>query len=168
MSAAGTAAGSAAGTGTMPAFAALAVLLFVGHYVGDYVVQTDWWAALKVAGATYPPGHPAQGRPVPAALSWWWNQVHVATYTATIAATVAAVSAVGGFAGQLGAVPAWRWLAAAAANWAAHSLLDRRWPVLRLMEATGSVPFARNGGAAHVDQALHLLTLLLLAGWVPR
>ena len=116
----------------MPDFAALFALLLVGHHVGDYLVQTDWMASLKVAGATWPAGHPAAGRPVPACLSWWWNQVHVATYTAAIAATVAGVAAVGGFAGQLGTVPVWYWLLAAAANWAAHALLDRRWPVVRL------------------------------------
>jgi hypothetical protein len=152
----------------MTVFAALAVLSFIGHYVGDYIVQTDWMASLKVADATYPDGHPTQGRPVPAWQSWLWNQIHVATYSATIAATTAGVSLLGGFAGQLGAVPAWRWLAAAAGNWAAHAVLDRRWPVLRLMAATGSGPFARNGGAAHVDQTLHLLTLLLLAAFCAR
>lgn len=84
--------------------------------------------------------------------------------------TVVGTSALGGFLGlgQLGAVPAWRWPAAAAGNWAAHSLLDRRWPVRRLMEATGSGPFYHRGGAAHVDQALHLLTLLVLAAFLAR
>ena len=152
----------------MPDFAALFALLLVGHHVGDYLVQTDWMASLKVAGATWPAGHPAAGQPIPACLSWWWNQVHVATYTATLVATVAGVAAVGGFAGQLGTVPVWYWLLAAAANWAAHALLDRRWPVVRLMAATGSGPFSRNGGAAHVDQALHLLTLLALAAFLAR
>jgi hypothetical protein len=141
----------------MSLFAALFALLLVGHYVGDYVVQTDKQAALKVAGAA-----------CPAWRSWAANQAHVATYSVTIAATVVGTSALGGFLGQLGTVPAWRWLAAAAVNWAAHSLIDRRWPVVRLMEATGSGPFARNGGAAHVDQALHLLTLLLCAAFLGR
>ena len=152
----------------MTVFTALAVLMVVGHYVGDYVVQTDWMASLKVAGATYPAGHPAEGRPVPAWLSWWWNQVHAATYTATIATTVAGVAALGGFADQLGTVPGWRWLVATAANWTAHGLIDRRWPVVRLMVLTGSGPFSRNGGAAHVDQTLHLLTLLVLAAFLAR
>jgi len=149
-------------------FAALFALLLVGHYVGDYVAQTDRMAVRKVAGAAYPEGHPDEGQPVPAWLSWWWNQAHVATYTATLVATVLGVSALGGFAGQFAAVPGWRWLLAVAVNWAAHSLLDRRWPVVRLMEATGSGPFSRRGGAAHVDQTLHLLTLLVLAAFCTR
>lgn len=152
----------------MTLFAALTVLVVVGHYLGDYVVQTDWMAALKVADATYPAGHPRAGQPVSSWRSWLANQAHVATYSATIAATVAAVAAVGGFAGQLGVVPAWRWLVAVAGNWAAHSLLDRRWPVTRLMAATGSGPFSHNGGAAHVDQTLHLATLLLLAAFLAQ
>jgi hypothetical protein len=140
----------------MSLFAALFALLYVGHLVGDYVVQTDAMAAHKVAGA-----------PVPLLRSWLANQRHVAGYSLTIAATVLVSGALGGFLATLGAVPWWRWLAAAA-NWVAHSVIDRRWPVRWLMEATGSGPFYANGGAPHVDQTLHLLTLLILAAFLGR
>jgi hypothetical protein len=138
-------------------FAALFALLYVGHLVGDYIVQTDAMATAKVAGA-----------PVPPLRSWLANQRHVASYSLTIAATVLLVGALGGFLAELGAVPWWRWAVAAVVNWVTHSVIDRRWPVRRLMESTGSGPFYRNGGAPHVDQTLHLLTLLLLAAWLAR
>ena len=137
--------------------AALFIAFYVGHLLGDYVVQTDRMAKLKVAGAS-----------VSAWRSWLANQCHVATYSLAIAATVLLTLAVGGSLNELGAVPWWRWLVAATANWAAHFVIDRRWPVRRLMEATGSGPFFRNGGALHIDQILHLLTLLILAAFLPR
>ena len=141
----------------MSTFAALFAAFYVGHLLGDYVAQTDWMAALKVAGA-----------PVPPFRSWLANQRHVATYSLTIAATVLLTGALGGFLADLGVVPWWRWVVAAAANWVAHSVIDRRWPVRRLMCATGSRAFHGNGGALHVDQTLHLLTLLLLAAFLAR
>jgi hypothetical protein len=143
-------------------------LLYVGHLLGDYIVQTDGMASRKVAGAVYPPGHLATGQPVPTLRSWLANQRHVASYSLTIAVTVLTAGALGGFLDDLGAVPWWRWLVAAAVNWAAHSVIDRRWPVRLLMEATGSRTFHGNGGAPHVDQTLHLLTLLLLATFLGR
>ncbi len=152
----------------MSLFAALFALLYVGHLLGDYIVQTDAMASLKTAGATYPPGHLAESLPVPLGRSWLQNQRHVASYSLTIAVTVLTAGALGGFLADLGAVPWWRRLVAAAANWAVHSVIDRRWPVRRLMEATGSRTFHGNGGAQHVDQTLHLLTLLLLAAFLGR
>jgi hypothetical protein len=148
--------------------AALFALLYVGHLLGDYIAQTDRMAGLKVAGATWPEGHPAEGLPVPLLRSWLQNQRHVATYSLMIAATVVLTAALGGFLGALGAVPWWRWVVAVTVNWVAHSVIDRRWPVRRLMEATGSGPFYRSGGAPHVDQTLHLLTLLLVAAFLAR
>ena len=51
-----------------------------------------------------------------------------------------------------------------AGSLATHAVIDRRWPVIRLMEATGSGPFAQTGwGVMCVDQALHLSTLAVLA-----
>lgn len=49
-------------------------------------------------------------------------------------------------------------------SWATHSIIDRRWPVRWLMEHTGSEPFAKTTwGVIAVDQALHLAILSLLA-----
>src|SRR6266487_2753334 len=72
----------------MSLFAALFALLYVGHLLGDYIVQTDAMASLKTAGATYPPGHLAESLPVPLGRSWLQNQRHVASYSLTIAVTV--------------------------------------------------------------------------------
>lgn len=140
----------------MTAFAALFALLYVGHLLGDYVAQTDRQATRKVIGALH----------CTRLGSWGYNQAHVATYTLTIASTIIALATVGGFAGQLGHIPAWAWLVAAAFSWVTHSLIDRRWPVERLMTATGSAPFLARGGAAYVDQALHLFVLALAAAFL--
>jgi hypothetical protein len=146
----------------------LFAILLIGHLLGDYVVQTERMAALKTAGAVYPEGHLAEGLPVPRLRSWIQNQRHVATYSAAIAVIVVLVAALGGFLEELAAVPWWRWLAATAANWIAHSVIDRRWPVHRLMIATRSGPFIGRGGAAYVDQTLHLTTLLVVAAFLAR
>src|SRR6266567_210143 len=108
------------------------------------------------------PERPARERPM-SLFAALFALLYVASYSLTIAVTVLTAGALGGFLADLGAVPWWRRLVAAAANWAVHSVIDRRWPVRRLMEATGSRTFHGNGGAQHVDQTLHLLTLLLLA-----
>jgi Protein of unknown function (DUF3307) len=142
----------------MDAFAALFVLLYVGHLLGDYVVQTDRQATRKVAHALH--CTPWQ--------SWAYNQLHVTTYTAAIATTIIVSAALGGFSERLGGIPAWAWLTAAALSWVTHSLIDRRWPVERLMVATGSGPFINRGGLAYVDQALHLAVLLVIAAFLGR
>jgi hypothetical protein len=55
-----------------------------------------------------------------------------------------------------------------AVSWATHSIIDRRWPVVRLMQATRSVPFSQTTfGVIATDQALHLSILCLLVGWAP-
>ena len=65
------------------------------------------------------------------------------------------------------ALPVWhdRWLLVAlAVSWASHSLIDRRWPVRWLMQATGSPGFAgQTWGVIAVDQALHIAILAILS-----
>jgi hypothetical protein len=49
-----------------------------------------------------------------------------------------------------------------------HGFLDRRWPVVRLLQLTGSEKFAETTwGVYATDQALHLSILLLCVGWAP-
>jgi hypothetical protein len=144
----------------MSLFAALFALLYVGHLLSDYVVQTDAMASLKTAGATYPPGHLATDQPVPTLRSWLANQRHVASYSLTIAATVLLAGALGGFRDDLSALPPRTGpptASSTAAGWCAGS-----------MEETGSRTFHGNGGALHVDQTFHLLTLVLLAAFLGR
>lgn len=52
-------------------------------------------------------------------------------------------------------------------SWVTHSLIDRRWPVKRILEATQSKPFAQTTwGVLVVDQVLHISILLTIAGLV--
>jgi hypothetical protein len=52
-------------------------------------------------------------------------------------------------------------------SWATHSLIDRRWPVRRLMVLTRSGPFSETDfGVIAVDQALHLSILFTIAGLI--
>lgn len=85
--------------------------------------------------------------------SWKANQQHMAGYHLTLAAFALASMSVT-FA-----------LVTVAVSWATHSVIDRRWPVQRLMRATGSGPFSKTTfGVIAVDQALHLSILACLAG----
>ena len=108
-------------------------LLLAGHFVGDWVVQTDFQAANKTS-------------------SWKANQQHMVGYHLVLGGLAALVASP--------AVVA----VVVAVSWATHSLIDRRWPVKRLMAATGSAPFSETPwGVIAVDQALHLTILCLLA-----
>lgn len=111
-------------------------LLLAGHFVGDWIVQTDWQAANKAA-------------------SWRANQLHMLGYHVALGAAAALVLPAASVAIVLGV------------SWATHSVIDRRWPVKRLMAATGSKPFSETTfGVVAVDQALHLTILCLLAAWL--
>lgn len=99
-------------------FAAALAALWAAHDVADHVVQTDHQAATK-------------------ATSWRGMAGHVGTYHAAQVGALAVLRA-------LGVRPSWRRTLAAVA-WSAgtHALLDRRWPVTRILRATGSPRFSR-------------------------
>lgn len=144
--------------------------LLVAHNVADHVVQTDHQAAHK-------------------ASSWSAMAGHVGGYQATQLGALLAVSR------ATGTCLSWRgMLLGGAFSAISHAFLDRRWPVRRLLELTGSRAFARpvirtagdvrevTGAAPTVDatgplpihgpyladQALHhgclLISALLIAG----
>lgn len=94
-------------------------VLMAAHDLGDHVVQTDHQAATK-------------------ATSWRGMAGHVGSYAALQVAALAALR-------SAGARPSWRRTLAAVA-WSAgtHAILDRRWPVVRILELTGSPSFARS------------------------
>ncbi|MFF2233416.1 DUF3307 domain-containing protein [Streptomyces anulatus] len=125
-------------------FASLFVLLYLGHLLADYPLQTDHQAAHKADRC---------------ATGWAANATHAATHVATCGAALA-----------LGAVvlddmnlslP----VALMALGWigGSHAFIDRRWPVQWWMTRTGQASWAANGGAAHVDQTAHILALVLAA-----
>lgn len=137
----------------MTASGVLFPLLLAGHFLGDWVVQTDWQAAEK---AWPPPGWtPTAYKQVTRqrrARSWRANQAHCLTYHLTMAAFV---------------LPVWHtWgtLAAFALSWATHGFIDRRWPVRWLLRNTGSPAFATQmWGVLATDQALHIAILGVIA-----
>lgn len=151
-------------------------LLLAGHALGDWVVQTDKQAAGKgwprpvaeveaaILAEPVDDNHPtpeADRRRAalsrPRWRSWRANQVHVATYTLTLAVCLVPLSN----------VALWRSLAALGGSWVLHSIIDRRWPVRWLMEHTGSVAFAGTAlGMLAVDQSLHVATLGVMSVWI--
>ena len=82
--------------------------------------------------------------------SWKANQQHMLGYHVTLVA-LALLGMAWPAALTLGGI-----------SWLTHSIIDRRWPVIRLMQVTGSRPFSQTTfGVIAVDQALHLSILSL-------
>lgn len=87
--------------------------------------------------------------------SWKANQQHMLGYHIVLA-----------FFCSL-SMPLYWTLATLVVSWATHSVIDRRWPVKRLMVATKSGPFSESSwGIFAVDQALHISILAVMAGLV--
>lgn len=127
-------------------FAAAFVALYVGHMVGDHVVQTDWQAAHKAG----------KGRDAFHAMT-----MHVLTYTLTQAVALWAVFLVAPF-NFYAMYPALGFSAAT------HAFIDRRWPVQWLLRRTGSAGFASlasggMNGPYLTDQTLHIGCLFVAA-----
>lgn len=87
--------------------------------------------------------------------SWKANQQHMLGYHLTLA-------------GFCALAMSWQMvLLVVAISYLTHSVIDRRWPVKRLMEMTGSKPFSQTTfGIIAVDQALHISILLLSVGFL--
>ncbi|MEU9245703.1 transcriptional regulator [Streptomyces sp. NPDC048385] len=123
------------------AFPAVYALLRVAADTADHWVQSDHQAQHKAKPGRE--GHTALAR-------------HVASYTATQAAALLVGNRVLGL-GLRGRSMA----AALALSGATHYLIDRRWPVRKLAEATGKGSFytlgGPLGGAYLLDQATHHL-----------
>ena len=107
-------------------------LVLAGHFIGDWVVQTDYQAVAK-------------------ASSWVANQRHMLGYHITLGALA-----------TLSLGVSWPLLVLISVSWITHSFIDRRWPVRWLMAHTGSRPFSETPwGVIAVDQALHLSILCI-------
>ncbi|MEW9530704.1 hypothetical protein [Microbispora sp. NPDC049125] len=143
-------------------FAATLTSAITAHHVADYLSQTDHQACRKAA-----PGYNAVDD-TPYAQTWIANQKHCLTYHATMAAAVGATFRILGI-----RIPPGRAAAALALSWGTHAVIDRRWPVKKIMEWTGSGAWyeADKEAAPKVDQTLHLAVLhlaaLLVAASVP-
>lgn len=120
-------------------FAELFILLYIGHLLADYPLQTDHQAAHKA-------GRGAEG--------WRASLAHAATHLGACALLLA----VGVLALGLNVAV---WPAVAGVLWVAgtHAFIDRRWPVARWMTFARQAGWAKHGGAAHVDQTAHVAML---------
>lgn len=131
----------------------LLALVLAGHFIGDWLVQTDWQAAekgwVRIPTPTF--GFHGHGYGPAYWRSWKTNQAHMLGYHLTLGVLVAF------------ALPWLPLLVLLAVSWVTHSFIDRRWPVRWLMEYTRSGAFAKTPwGPMAVDQALHLSILCLL------
>ena len=124
----------------------LAVLLptlWAAHNVGDHLIQTDHQAARK-------------------ATTWSAMAGHIGGYQTTQAVAVGAVLVATGL-----RCNRWALLTGAVFSAGTHAFIDRRWPVLKLLQRTGSAGFADLttpiNGPYQADQALHHGCLLIAA-----
>ncbi|MFF4063768.1 DUF3307 domain-containing protein [[Kitasatospora] papulosa] len=125
-------------------FPTLFILLYLGHLLADYPLQTDHQAAHKADRC---------------AAGWAANLRHSATHITTCAAALTLGALV------LDDVTVSFPVVVAALLWigGSHAFIDRRWPVQWWMNHTGQASWAKHGGAAHVDQTAHILALVLAA-----
>lgn len=125
------------------AFAVILPTLWAAHNVGDHVVQTDHQAMNK-------------------AISWGAMAGHVGGYQVIQALAVESVLTLTGLRGSV-----WRRVAGMVVSAGTHAFLDRRWPVKKILEKTGSPGFAQQRtpvfGMYQADQALHHGCLLISA-----
>lgn len=124
-------------------FAEIAFLLYVGHLLADYPLQTDHQAGRKAHASRE---------------GWTANLTHAATHVVTCGLLLATGNAL--LSWHLPLLPA-----TAAVLWigATHSVIDRRWPIARWMTFARQAAWAQRGGAAHVDQAAHITVLAAAA-----
>lgn len=125
-------------------FPTVFILLYVAHLVADYALQADRQATLKAERS---------------AAGWWANLSHAGTHV--VACAVALV--VGGAVLDGVHLPVVQADIAVAWVGVTHAFIDRRWPIAWWMDHTGSADFRTRGGAAHVDQAAHVVALLVAA-----
>jgi hypothetical protein len=130
---------------SLSVFAAVFVVLYAAHQVGDHWVQTQGQADRKAAQGW-------SGRLACAA--------HVVSYTLTAAAALACLPLVFGV-----ALPAGQTVAGLAVSAVSHYWIDRRAPLRRLADLLGKSPvwLERGGGLYALDQSAHVLFLFVAA-----
>ncbi|MFE7466406.1 DUF3307 domain-containing protein [Streptomyces sp. NPDC057499] len=123
-------------------FADLAFLLYLGHLLADYPLQTDHQAAHKA---------------LPGRVGWLAAIDHAATHVVCGVLLVLGAAVLGWRLPVLPALAALLWIGAT------HAFIDRRWPVLAWMRLAHQESWAAHGGAAHVDQTAHIAALVVAA-----
>ncbi|WP_331757626.1 DUF3307 domain-containing protein (plasmid) [Streptomyces sp. NBC_01383] len=124
-------------------FGDLFAALYIAHMLADYVFQTD---------------HQSDHKADRNAAGWLANIHHAGTHVVLSLLALLVVQLVtGNSLNAVAAVAGLLWIGTT------HGFIDRRWPVLWWMNRTGSPEFAAKGGAAYVDQALHIAALGIAA-----
>lgn len=120
----------------------LLALVLAGHFLGDWVVQSDWQAQNKMR-------------------SWRAMGQHMIGYHLVLAL-------LSGFAWPFHRGLPIRWWVFIGVSLVTHAVIDRRRPVQWLLRHTGSAAFAEQPwGVMAVDQALHLSILCILVALLP-
>ncbi|MFJ9558348.1 hypothetical protein ACIRPH_31460 [Nocardiopsis sp. NPDC101807] len=132
-------------------FAAVTAAMEVAHHVGDYMLQTDTQAARKGARGD-------RLGECTEAESWTALAGHVASYHVAQVGVLLFVDRALGLKLHPGRVTA-----GVAISVVTHAVIDRRWPVREWMDRAGAKKFREHGGAAHVDQAMHRVSLFAAA-----
>jgi hypothetical protein len=145
-------------------YGAVAAALLAGHYAGDYILQTDHMAKWKVAKDFFVPEKSEEDGSPLEEYNWfksvYANLWHVVTYHWAMIMMVSLT-------GLLQYASVFEWITALIISMVAHGVIDRRWPVKILMIRTGSKNFFESGsGAPHVDQTLHIVTIVFIAAWL--
>lgn len=125
--------------------ATLFAALIVGHLLGDFLIQQHTWSTRKTK-----PGWVGRA----------WCTVHAVTYGAACWAVLALAIAVEGL-----RVDGTTVAVAMVANAALHGFLDRRWPLVWIIRATGSGPWLDRDPRALLifDQVVHAVMLYAVA-----
>jgi hypothetical protein len=134
-------------------FATIFAALLVGHYLGDYFVQTDYQAQHKGQGGTRFLDR----------LGRWNCAKHAVTYTATLAGVLGAALFVEGveYNGRA-ALVVWSGLIL---NGLTHYIIDRRWTLEAAMRLSGKGGWidADREALPKLDQAAHIVILGVVA-----
>ncbi|MER7568938.1 DUF3307 domain-containing protein [Streptomyces sp. NPDC097941] len=120
------------------------VLLLAAHWAADYPGQTD---------------HQARHKSEHSALGWRANLAHAVTHV-VLSVVLLGIGAL--LTDEVTLMPS---ATAFALGWVgiSHGFIDRGWPGDRWMSFARQSGFKAHGGAAHVDQAAHVLLGLLPA-----
>lgn len=112
----------------------LLALVLAGHFVGDWVLQSDWQAANKTT-------------------NWWAMLGHVFWYHVAMFIAISVIPS--WYTWQAGVL--------VGVSWVTHMVIDRRWPTRLILRVTFSPNFSEVfWGVIAADQAIHLSILCLL------
>lgn len=145
-------------------WAALSFAGFLGHLVGDYLVQSNWMATMKARNLwdehvtiTGPRSKTVRYRPTEA---WWAISLHAASWAFSVWCFMVPASWIAW--GPHGATEAG---AATIALMVIHWIQDRRWPIVWFMKAVGKDP-SQTWLLIVVDNVFHLLQIAGAAAWI--